>query len=842
MITKCAKAAYSAALALVLLAVGSFSLRAHDYCVRILFPFDSAVIRADYMDNATSLALLDSLIKSSDISSAEALQVVSFSSPEGVWAYNVALSQRRANALRKYIVSKYPELDGRITVNPGGESWDDLRAAIVSDRRISESDRSRMLKIVDSDAKPDAKESSLKAIPSYRQFYFGYVRRFRYAEISFAPLAGVAADSSANGAAAGVSGATGTTASAGSSTGAAGTTGATTAAGAAAAGTTDNANNTTKTDTAAAAAAGAGVAGTTSETAAGTSHIDNASGANAPAGAAAGAAGAATTEGAAGAGAGAAVAGTTSETGAAGSTAAAGVAGTTTAAGAAGTSTGAGAGAATTEGAAGTAGAGTTTAGAAATEGAAGTTGAGAAVAGTASETSAAGSTAAAGVAGATTASGAAGTSTGAGAGAATTEGAAGAAGTATAAGVAGATTTAGAGAAQQASPAADRVFFDLNKAVIDEDYLANSSALEEIKRIIAANPAENIESIRVLSSTSPDGTVAVNKRVEAARAKALKKYIESEYPELADKVVVETSGENWDGLREIVASDPAISDEARAKMLSIIDSDLPADTKEARLREMSEFEHLVNDVFPKLRYVGAVVVLAPIAEPEPVAEPEPEPVVEPEPEPVAEPEPVVEPEPEPVVTKPEEVTKPELRKPVVAVSTNVLFDLAITPNFAVEVPCGNKWSVYGEYTFPWWVTKGNDRAWEILKWDLGARRWLSSHDSSDPMDIMTGLFAGIDLSAGYYDIEPHHHGWQGEFQLAGVELGYAWDLGRNWRLDAYVGAGWMGTHFRYYKADSRDVHLIYQSHGKMQWFGPTKAGISVKYIFNRKYDRRNAK
>jgi hypothetical protein len=183
----------------------------------------------------------------------------------------------------------------------------------------------------------------------------------------------------------------------------------------------------------------------------------------------------------------------------------------------------------------------------------------------------------------------------------------------------------------------------------------------------------------------------------------------------------------------------------------------------------------------------------------------------------------------------------PEVRKPLFAVSTNALYDLAITPNFAIEVPVGKKVSLYGEYTFPWWVSRDNSRAWQILKWDLGARYWFFGGRSENPMDVMIGPFAGIDLGAGYYDIEPHHKGWQGEFQTVGLEIGWAWDLGKDWRLDAFVGAGWLGSHARIYEGSSDDKHLIFQDFGKLTWFGPTKAGVSIKYIFGHN-DRRTEK
>ena len=183
--------------------------------------------------------------------------------------------------------------------------------------------------------------------------------------------------------------------------------------------------------------------------------------------------------------------------------------------------------------------------------------------------------------------------------------------------------------------------------------------------------------------------------------------------------------------------------------------------------------------------------------------------------------------------------------RPIIAASTNVLYDLgglvrplSWTPNFAVEYPIGQKWSVYAEYAFPWWVTDANNQAWQILKWDIGARRWLSRHNADDRMDVLRGHFVGIDLGAGYYDIEPMHTGYQGEFQTVGLEYGYAFRLGQAWRLDLFGGIGWLGTHYRYYEGDSSDVHLLYQHNGKLQWFGPVKAGVSIKYIFH-KNDRR---
>ena len=122
-----------------------------------------------------------------------------------------------------------------------------------------------------------------------------------------------------------------------------------------------------------------------------------------------------------------------------------------------------------------------------------------------------------------------------------------------------------------------------------------------------------------------------------------------------------------------------------------------------------------------------------------------------------------------------------------------------------------------------------------MLKWDLGARWWFSRKDKEDPMDILRGHFLGLELSGGYYDVEPLHNGYQGEFGAISLLYGYGWKLSPRWRMEAFLGLGWMGTGFRYYEATQGDNHLIYQNDGRLNWVGPTKVGLSFKYIFTRK-------
>ena len=645
-----------AVLASVVFLAGLFSLRAQAPAVRVHFGFDSEILMSGYQDNDSALAEIESIVASGAV---ESVEIASFSSPEGNFAYNLDLSHRRARYVRKYLLWKYPQLRGKVSVAPSAECWDDLKASVSSDDRLSDRSRNAMLSVIDSDLDPDLKEARLKALPGYKAFYSNWFRTYRYAEIRFT-LKG---------------GSSGSPDPYGSSS----------------------------------SAPGSSPGGSASGVSSGSSIIS-------------------------------------------------------------------------------------------------------------------------------------------------------------------------GAGSAPGSSVSDGGLCFPYRGASLDAGFGSNRALLDSLRALLSSRQGAEIAEILIVSSSSIDGPERANRKISAQRAEAVRRWIVSEYPELARKIRVESRGEDWSRLRSALADSLRVSASSRTRALEIVDSSLPSDEKESRLRALPEWQEMFENIFPESRRASVFVTFdsvtcEPVCEPDPARVEEPQvpelPIVAVEVEEVSD---TLRVHDELVVVddlmvvdslrkevrdsmrvedsdlradtlaapvKPAPV--PPVFKPLLAVSTNALLDLAITPNFAVEVPIGNKWSVFAEYTFPWWVNRKNDQAWQMLKWDIGARRWLSPHNAADKFDILTGHFIGIDFGAGYYDVEPRHTGYQGEFQTLGLEYGYAWDLGRGWRLDAYAGAGWMGSHYRYYKGDSKDEHLIYQYNGKLNWFGPIKVGVSFKYIIPVK-DRRNAR
>ena len=372
---------------------------------------------------------------------------------------------------------------------------------------------------------------------------------------------------------------------------------------------------------------------------------------------------------------------------------------------------------------------------------------------------------------------------------------------------------------------------FRLDKVVYDPAYMGNNERFNELMRLLAAvkaDPDTRLKNIRITSSASPEGPYKHNVELSIERGKTLIKLIKKQDPTLNDDIFVITSlGEAWDGaIKAVEEGDMPHKDEALEIMRNtpenVIKDGKVVDTRKRQMMNLAGgtvWRYMIENYFPSLRQTSVFVVfktkrlvgtleeLAPIYA-----------CVQPKNAPgelargeVFVPAPVVE------------------RKPIIAVKTNLLYDVLATPNIAVELPLGKRWSIFADYTFPWWEWDNNSRAWEDLDWKLGARYWFGDRTKRD---VLTGLFAGGFGAAGYYDVQPHHKGWQGEFYAAGLEGGYAWRLSKHWHFEVSGALGYMHTKYRRYHGELNDQHLVYKYNGKYDWVGPVKLNASIVYLF----------
>ena len=173
------------------------------------------------------------------------------------------------------------------------------------------------------------------------------------------------------------------------------------------------------------------------------------------------------------------------------------------------------------------------------------------------------------------------------------------------------------------------------------------------------------------------------------------------------------------------------------------------------------------------------------------------------------------------------------VKEPFLALKTNLLFDAAMIPNVEIELPLGRRWSLNGEYMFPWWLLKDDKYCLQVLSGGLEGRYWLGNRAKRS---VLTGHFLGFYAGGGKYDLQWERNGYQGEFFIAsGLSYGYTHRIARNLRMEYTVGIGLLRTGYRHYHARDKYQMLLWQNDGNYTWVGPTKIKISLVWTLNRR-------
>ena len=99
-------------------------------------------------------------------------------------------------------------------------------------------------------------------------------------------------------------------------------------------------------------------------------------------------------------------------------------------------------------------------------------------------------------------------------------------------------------------------VHFRFDKSQLDLDYMGNRDALARFTHVVDSIGLLKIDSIVVVSQSSPEGSYEYNTRLSQRRAATMRRAIERRHPELKELLRVHPDGESWEQLREYVAKD----------------------------------------------------------------------------------------------------------------------------------------------------------------------------------------------------------------------------------------------------------------------------------------------
>lgn len=168
-----------------------------------------------------------------------------------------------------------------------------------------------------------------------------------------------------------------------------------------------------------------------------------------------------------------------------------------------------------------------------------------------------------------------------------------------------------------------------------------------------------------------------------------------------------------------------------------------------------------------------------------------------------------------------------------VALKTNLLYWATTTPNVGLEVQLGEKHSAQVFYGLNPWRQSGGDhsslRHWSVMP---EFRHWFCQ--------AMNGWFVGLHLMGGEFNAaavdlplgllpELETHRYEGWYAGGGIAVGYQWPLAKHWAAEAAIGVGY--NYIKYDKFQCGTCGELQKS-AHTNYFGPTKASLTLMYVF----------
>lgn len=368
-----------------------------------------------------------------------------------------------------------------------------------------------------------------------------------------------------------------------------------------------------------------------------------------------------------------------------------------------------------------------------------------------------------------------------------------------------------------------------------------NRQVLEEIREKLQLNRDDSVyyrlQKVLVVGGASPEGSIAVNKRLSEQRAAALFHYL-SQYGTFPDSIRHTLFiGRDWEGLYHLADNDLNLPyrDETLALLRHLVqDAKQTGKNKTDEVRRLQSlrggqpYRYMYRELFPKLRassmYLWYSEVKLPpfsahtslrkdyvMAKPDLKA-------------------------PAWVIVEPDAPEEPEKTPFLWALKTNALYDLALVPNLGVEFYLGKNWSVGANGMYAWWNNDSASKYWRIYGGDIYARRWFGKKAEEKPL---TGHHVGVYAqmltydfclgNRGYMGGTPGGNFWDKASWAAGIEYGYSHPISRRLNLDFTIGIGYLQGEYHEYIPE--DDCYVWQTTKNRKWFGPTKAEVSLVWL-----------
>ena len=386
------------------------------------------------------------------------------------------------------------------------------------------------------------------------------------------------------------------------------------------------------------------------------------------------------------------------------------------------------------------------------------------------------------------------------------------------------------------------QLHFRPGRSALDLSIGDNKAVLNRIEDSLKTSYADSVyilKSVTIIGGASPEGSISINERLSKKRANVLFEYL-SRYNliEAPSKEFIYL-GRDWRGLLSLVKEDPdtPYRDEVIELLEDVVlkskDADFSSDNHLYRLRTLKggkPYRYMYKNLFPKLRASKVILEYEKVWNPIRLA------IVSHR---VAA-QTVMLDTPKVYVPLPIPIEK-ELPPPpfYMDLKTNMLNDILLTPNIGVEFYLGKNYSATMNWKYAWWNNRDRSWHWRNYGGDIAVRKWFGKMANEKPL---TGHHAGLYLSAfthdfllsetGYMAGKPKGNIFDRANFAAGVEYGYSMPIAERLNIDFSLGVGYMWG--KYYEYKPIDDCFVWQVTKQRNYFGPTKAEISLIWLIGR--------
>lgn len=155
------------------------------------------------------------------------------------------------------------------------------------------------------------------------------------------------------------------------------------------------------------------------------------------------------------------------------------------------------------------------------------------------------------------------------------------------------------------------KAFLDFRQgsAEVDTTLSGNAAELARIRRCVADVASRHeyaLDSLMIVASCSPEGPLALNRRLSSRRAEAVRDYIVDFVPEeWRDSLMTSAVPENWDQFIRLVRNDTVMSSAEKKRILRTVENMNDPDEAERKLAGFTQYRYLREKIYPKLRSVS---------------------------------------------------------------------------------------------------------------------------------------------------------------------------------------------------------------------------------------------